>query len=98
MVDTDMPVLGQPAMVRVVGNIAPDEEPSGRMPGGTFRPEHSGVEALYGGACDLILCETLVERDDVGFRVTDGRGIRAVVALLRVMTVSNHSGLCSDLI
>ena len=74
----DAAILFDPAHLDVVGDVAPDEVAADAVPRRALGPERAGVEALDGGVADHVAAEAIVERDDVGVGVLNGRGILRV--------------------
>ena len=82
-IHADVAVFFQPAHLAVVGDVAPDQEVAGGMPGRPFGPAGAGVQALDGGVADPVLVEARIERDDIRIGIAErlrGRSSRAASA------------------
>jgi len=70
--NADVTVVFDPAHLNVVGNVAPKEVAADAIPGRAFRPQRPDVQTLNRGVPQLVLVESLVQRNDVRIRVADG--------------------------
>src|SRR5258708_18294985 len=77
-----MAVLGQPAMLDVVWNIAPKQVTTHAVPGGTFGPKHSRVKTLDGGIAEFVFGKARIQNNYVAIRITNRRRALTVIAPL----------------
>src|SRR6478752_3695498 len=61
----DVPIFFQPPKLAIIRNVAPDKIQSDGIPCRAFRPQSTGVKALYGCVSDSVLFEAFIESDYV---------------------------------
>src|SRR5262245_31844035 len=79
---THMTIVCKPAMLDVVGNVAPDKKLPHTVPCWSFRPQHPGVQTLNGGVAEFVFCEPIIENNDVLIRIANRRGVLTIVSCL----------------
>src|SRR6266446_4111617 len=87
-----MTILGQPAMLNVVWNIAPNQITAHAVPGGTFGPQHPCVKTLDGGIAKLVPGKARIQYNYVAIRITHRRCALAIVAALAQRSRGHRCG------
>src|SRR5882672_10668235 len=77
-----MTILGQPSMLDVVWNIAPNQVTTHAVPGGTLGPQHPRIKTLDGGIAELVPGKARIQYNYVSIRITDRRRALTIVAVL----------------
>ncbi len=76
-----MTILGQPSMLNIVWNIAPNQITAHAVPGGTFGPQHPCVKTLDGGITELVFGKARIQNNYVAIRITHRRRALTIVAV-----------------
>jgi len=75
-------IFGKPSMLDVVRNVAPDEVAPNAIPGRTFGPQHSCVQALDSSVAEFVFRETWIQNNDVSIRIANGRSTLPIISCL----------------